>query len=642
MAVVLTVTHEGQTRTFRLDKEVITLGRSPECAIAVDDLALSRTHCQFERLGGALYVRDLNSRNGTRVRGEAVKRCRVEPGDVITVGTARVLFEGIEERDAVDRLAHRTIPFLGRLARRRERQRSAEEENRRLRQLLLITRQLVEELDPDRVLSRIIDTAVDLAAAERGFLVVFRGEDLSVEVARNFWRKDVGDPEFEISRNIAEQVRRERRGLIVEDASEDGRFREFLSVNALKLRSVLCVPLLFRGDVKGVLYLDNRFTRGSFREEDRDVLESFADLAAIALENSGRFAAELARQRNLEEEVERRGDEVLRMKRVLDAEQSKDRLRFSYEPLVAESPVMRTLLSQVDRVIPTDISVVLEGAAGTGKEKVARIIHANGPRSGGPFLALACAALPASLAEVELFGHGPGAYTGASGGRAGLLDAASGGTLYLQGIEDLDADTQAVLLRVLESGEYRRLGETALRRVDVRIIVCTRLSLRKLVDSGRFREDLYFRLAGVVLRLPPLDERPQDLPRMLEDVIRQEAPSLRLTPRARKALLLRPWPGNLVELQNEIRRLVTLGTQPVDVDDLGPVEPPVHQNLKDAVQDLEKRMIQRALRVHEGNLTRAAETLGLSRLGLRKKLERYAIPRGSGSAGGQGTDGGAA
>lgn len=241
-------------------------------------------------------------------------------------------------------------------------------------------------------------------------------------------------------------------------------------------------------------------------------------------------------------------------------------------------------------------------------------------------MALACAALPASLAEVELFGHARGAYTGAGESRGGILDAVDGGTLYLDNIDDLEPETQALFLRVLETGEYRRVGDNEARMADVRIIVGTRTPLHELVARGAFREDLYFRLKGVTLVVPSLAERPEDLPIVLERILKEEAPRLELTPRARKSLLRRPWPGNLLEMKNEIRRLAALGDT-VDVDDLGPVDPGADVPLKEAVGELERRMIVRALQVHDHNLTRAAEALGLSRLGLRKKLERYGIER---------------
>ena len=319
MSVVLTVSHAGQDRVFRFETEVITLGRAPECVIAINDAALSRTHCQFERLGNSLYVRDLNSRNGTLLGGKPVKRSRLEPGDVVQCGNATVVFDGVEHEAGDAGPGHSTMPIFSRTKGRKRALRNAEEENRKLRQLLLITRQIVEELDPDKVLSRIIDTAIDLVAAERGFLLVFGEEGFSVEVARSYWRKDVTDPEFEISRQVARRVREERRGIIVEDAGADERFQQFLSVHALQLRSILCVPLLLRGQVKGVLYLDNRFNRAAFREEDRDLLESFADLAAIALDNSGRFVAERARKDELQHEVQRGRDELVEVRRALAA-----------------------------------------------------------------------------------------------------------------------------------------------------------------------------------------------------------------------------------------------------------------------------------------------------------------------------------
>jgi transcriptional regulator with GAF, ATPase, and Fis domain len=541
------------------------------------------------------------------------------------VGNTRVVFEGLEEKPEKEGLGFKTMQLLFGRGRKAEGRRDLVEENQWLRQILQITRPLVAELDPDKVLQRIIDTAVDLASAERGFLVVFRGSDLSVEVARNFWRRDVTEPEIEISRSIAERVRAERMGLIVEDASDDERFKEFLSVHALKLRSVLCVPLLARGEVRGVLYLDNRFTRGSFREEDLDILESFADLAAIALANSGAFAAERRRKQELEEEVAKSREELLRARLTLSEKEVRTGLRYSYTAVVAESPAMKRLLAQVDRVIPTNLPVLLEGPSGTGKERIARLIHANGPRAGRQFVVLSCAALPSSLAEVELFGHGRGAYTGAGPSRGGLLEEASGGTLFLEGVDDLDPDSQALFLRVLETGEYRRVGETEPRRADARIICGSGRDLAGLVKAGLFREDLYFRLKGVHFSMPTLAERPEDLPLLLEEMLRTEAPGVRLTPRARKALLLRPWPGNLLELRNEIRRLVTLESEVVDLDDLAPVEPGTSTDLKTAVADLERRMILRSLKLYGGNLTRAAKALGLSRLGLRKKLARLGL-----------------
>jgi transcriptional regulator with GAF, ATPase, and Fis domain len=621
MAVVLRIHHGGASRTLRLQRELITLGRDPTNTIVIDDNALSRRHCQFEKLGSVLYVRDLQSSNGTRVDGEVVERARLEPGQAIEVGTARVVYAGMEPQASGIAGLKGLLKGSGRKRRRRD----LEEENHKLRELLAITRQLVGELDQDRVLGKIIDTAIDLAGAERGFVLLFREEGLSVEIARNYWRRDIADPEFEFSRNIAEEVRRQRRTLIVEDASDDERFSAFLSVSALELRSVLCVPLQLRSAVIGVLYLDNRFDRASFGEEDTELIESFASLAAIALDNSGRFTEALRRGRVLEEDVAHKHRALAEARERLQSQDDARRLRYSYDSLVVRSPAMHRLVELTDRVIPTELTVLIEGPSGTEKEHLARIIHERGPRRDRPFVAVACAALPASLAEVELFGHGRGAYTGAGEARGGILAQAEGGTLFLDGLEDLEWETQALFLRVLESGEYRRVGESAARRSDVRVIGASGEELARAVEAGSFREDLYFRMKTLRLVLPPLAARPEDLPEILERVLAEDAPGLVLSPQARKALLLHSWPGNLVELRGEIRRLGTLGGDAIDGRDLAIGEPLRGGSLREAVAALERRLIVDALERSGGNRTRAAAALGLSRLGLRKKMERLEI-----------------
>jgi transcriptional regulator with GAF, ATPase, and Fis domain len=523
----------------------------------------------------------------------------------------------------------RTIPLFRTRKAQDQVKRNAEEENQRLRQLLSLLRTVVEESEPDQLLSRMIDVAVELVLAERGFLMVFEGEDLSIEVARNYWRADISEPEYEVSRSIADRVRAERRGLMVEDAGQDPRMQEFLSVHALKLRSVLCVPLLTRGVVVGVLYLDNRYTRGSFCEADRELLESFADLAAITLQNCGHFEQSRRKVVVLSEEVAKRNEELKRVRMLLDAREQADSLRFSYGSLVAESAAMTQLLKEVDRLTRSAIPLIFEGQTGVGKEGLARLMHKNGQPGGAPFVAVACAALPANLAEVELFGHAVGAFTGASGSRGGILEEATGGTLYLDGIEDLDPLVQGIFLRVLESGEYRPVGSRIEKQAHVRFMSSTRIPVSNLLERGTVRSDLIYRLRGSVLRVPSLSERPEDMPRILASMIEREAPHLRLSPRARRALLVRPWPGNLLELRNEIRRLGTLGSASVDLEDLSSIESAPAANLKEAVADLEKRLIVKSLQASGGNLSQAARDLGLSRLGLRNKLERYGLQGGS-------------
>ena len=620
MALCLTVRHAGRCRSLRIERQLVTLGRSVGNSISIPDEALSRSHCQFEVQDGEVFVRDLNSRNGTWVRGRAATRRRLDRGEVVRIGHSEVVFEGLESAPSGPLAqAFKTLPLAP--AARATARRSLSEENRGLRQLLDITRQIVAELDEDRVLASIIDIAVDLSGAERGFVVLFSGDDLEVEVARSFWRADLDDPQDQVSRAIVRRVRDERCALIVEDAADDERFEPFYSVHALKLRSVFCLPLIFKDELVGVLYLDNRFAGGSFKLSESEVFETFADLAAIALHNSGRI-------REAEARIVSQGPGELRAGERETPEEAaatqKEGLRYGYEGLILHSPAMKEMIRCVDRVIPTDLPVLLEGEVGTGKESVARLLHDLGPRSRGPFLFLSCAALPPSLAEVELFGHGPGAYTGAGEGRDGLLAQAEGGTLYLSGIEDTDPEIQALLLRALESGEYRRVGETETQFLDIRVVASSLRPLSESVAEGRFREDLYYRLCGMRIPVPALAERPEDLPEMIQGLMASEAPGQVLTPGARKELLARRWPGNIIELRAEIRRLGALGSAVIDAEQLA-APPGETGDLKSAVAALESRMIAQALRRHQGNRTRAAADLGLSRPGLRKKIQRLKL-----------------
>ncbi|HMS15964.1 MAG TPA: sigma 54-interacting transcriptional regulator [Planctomycetota bacterium] len=629
MKFYLTVSLKGASRTFGLARTSVVLGRAAECELKVDDIAISRNHCRFERIGGDVFVEDLRSRNGTILGDRPIDRALLKRGDLVKAGNTIVRFDGCDGDRTLKSWALKTIPLFRMRRSRPDDRRDMAEENLRLRQLLSLFRTLVEESAPDALLERIIDLAVELVTAERGFLMVFEGDDLSIEVARNYWRADISEPEYEVSRSIADRVRNERAGLLVEDAGQDPRLQEFLSVHALKLRSVLCVPLLSGGSVVGVLYLDNRYTRGSFRESDLELLQSFADLAAITLKNCGRFEQTRQKVLVLSEEVQRRGEELLRMRQLLDAKVSAQTLRHSYGGLVAESEAMRKLLREVDRLTDTKIPLMLEGPTGVGKESLARLIHRNGMQAGAPFVAIACAALPASLAEVELFGHAEGAFTGASSARGGILAEADGGTLYLDGIEDLDPDVQGIFLRFLETGLYRPVGDFRERAADIRTVASTRLPVSVLMERGIVRSDLIFRLRGALLSVPSLAERPEDLRQLLAQLIEREAPHLRLSPRARRALLGRPWPGNLLELRNEVRRLGTLGQSPIDIGDLSVGEGPEPRSLKEAVTDLERRLIVAALWSSEGNLSQAARKLGLSRLGLRNKLQRYGLQSSS-------------
>ncbi|HXE58146.1 MAG TPA: sigma-54 dependent transcriptional regulator [Gemmatimonadales bacterium] len=311
--------------------------------------------------------------------------------------------------------------------------------------------------------------------------------------------------------------------------------------------------------------------------------------------------------------------------------------------VVAESKAMRDALELASKVAAHDTTVLITGESGTGKEVLARAIHRMSPRSERSFVAINCAAIPEQLLESELFGYLKGAFTGALTDRPGLFEEASGGTLFLDEIGDLSPGLQAKLLRVLEDGEIRRLGERQSRHVDVRILAATAKPLEQAVTDGSFREDLYYRLNVVRLHLPPLRERPEDIPAFVTHFAQRVAQRLgrpvSITPKALALLASYHWPGNVRELQNAVERAAVLSADGrLDFTDLQPITLNGHGAnggspaagsagfaLKPQVEAVEREAIVRALAASGGNRREAAALLGVSLRTLFYKLRRYRL-----------------
>jgi two-component system, NtrC family, response regulator AtoC len=311
--------------------------------------------------------------------------------------------------------------------------------------------------------------------------------------------------------------------------------------------------------------------------------------------------------------------------------------------LIGDSPAMRGLLARVERLAPRDVTVLVRGETGTGKELVATLLHALGPRARGPLVRFNCAAIPGELADAELFGHAKGAFTGATEARAGYFARAHGGTLVLDEIGELPLGIQAKLLRAVQEGEIQAVGGGAIKKVDVRILACTHRDLREEARAGRFREDLYFRLAVVELEVPALRERREDIPALARAFAARFGArwgiDVRLSDELVAELARRPWPGNVRELENTIARLVAesdggeleVGVLP-SLSTRGPDAPVVPADPADAalpfrerVAAFERALITEALAAAGGNRAEAARRLGLSRVTLLDRMKRLGI-----------------
>jgi transcriptional regulator with GAF, ATPase, and Fis domain len=532
-----------------------------------------------------------------------------------------------------------------------ERVRAVEE---RFYRLLEIYRQINSELDPDRLLGLVMDTAVELTGAERGFLLLGNdAEDLRVEVARNL------DPVGQVSsysRSIAERVFSSGQPVVTISARNDPRFREYLSVHQLQLESVLCIPIHARGRVAGVLYMESRFQTGRFSPADQRLLMAFGDQVAIALTNARLMAENLRKtgeleraKREIEALAEERGhllrkrtEELEEVQRDLAEARQRLEARSSLFGMVGRSPAMLRLFELMERVAATDVPILVEGESGTGKEMVARGIHNRSERRKGRLVSVNCAAIPESLLESELFGHERGAFTGADRDRKGLFAAAHGGTLFLDEIGDMPTRMQVDLLRALQEKTIRPVGAQEDIRVDVRVIAASNKPLPQLVQRGSFREDLYYRLNVVTLRLPPLRERPEDIPLLVDHFLTLIAAQMKVdkkkvTRAALRRLVEYPWPGNVRQLEHALLNASVLADRDfLDESDFTletpnraappevPAAPPPPRSEEDRQARERQRMLE-ALESCNWNKSRAAELMGMPRRTFYRRLRLYSI-----------------
>jgi transcriptional regulator with GAF, ATPase, and Fis domain len=515
--------------------------------------------------------------------------------------------------------------------------------------LLEINKRINSEHDIEALLDLIMDSVVELCDAERGFLILEEGGKFAVQTARNINREEIQSPEFSISHSIVQQTMQSGVPLILTNAQEDERFRQQQSVMTLNLRSVLCIPFKVRDRVLGALYLDNRLQKGLFSQRDLSILESFGDQAAIAIENArllrdNRVKAEEIEglNRQLAAKLERTAAELATARETLEHDRREFGLKYEYPNIIGWDGGLQTVIRLLDRVVDSDAPCLVQGESGTGKELIAKAIHFNGPRKTQNFVSENCAAISETLLESELFGYEKGAFTGADRPKKGLFEFAHRGTLFLDEISEMSLGMQAKLLRVLQEGEIRRVGGVEKNKVDVRILSATNRNLKALAEEGRFREDLYSRISTIFLPIPPVRERRQDIPLLVDHFLRKICRDRGIDPKeidreVLNALLDYDWPGNVRELENEIVRLVTLSDRRITLADLSPrirgdddpsrLAAPDRgaRTLHETLEDFEKKILLRELGKYHWNNSRTAKELGLSRVALHKKIAKYGI-----------------
>ncbi len=466
--------------------------------------------------------------------------------------------------------------------------------------------------DPERLLETILESAMEAVGAERGFVIMVGAAglpDLQVKSHRNFKEDELGELE-RISRSAVTEVIKTGEPLLLYEAQKDDRFGTSESVVVEQIQSIACVPLTMKSRRIGAIYLDSISHRGNFTRESLPLLTAIANQSAIAIDNARLYQSIREENRQLREEIQR---------------------LHGFEEIIGRSRPMRDVFDTMSRVIDSDASVLIEGESGTGKELVARAIHYNGARKAGPFVAVFCGSLPDELLESELFGHKKGSFTGAVSDKKGLFEVANHGTVFLDEVGDLSPRMQTSLLRVLQEGEIRRVGDTDMRRVDVRIISATNKSLEDLTRSGDFREDLFYRLNTIDITIPPLRRRGSDVELLANHFLDTLAVKSRAHIRgfddsAVQAMRAYSWPGNVRELENIIERAVVLCRGDVITAEdlrLRPVEERDPFEAGNTLRDVERIVTLRTLEELDGNISETARTLGVSRRWLHYKLKEW-------------------
>jgi Nif-specific regulatory protein len=493
--------------------------------------------------------------------------------------------------------------------------------------LLAVSTSINSTLNMEQLLEKIVDAVVAITGCKNGYLMLAEKEGkLSVALARSREGKAMPHKDFDASLSVIEKAASTGAPQLVSDAQEEEDLRDKKSIVDLRIRTVISIPLSFEGRLVGVIYADSDTISESFSRSDLPILNAFGAQAAVAIEN--------ARSRGELEKIK----SSLEKQNVSLRQQLSE--KYEFPGIIGRSAAMQSVFEVVTKVAPLSTTVLMQGETGTGKDVIAKAIHYNSNRKGRAMVSVNCGALPKEILESELFGYKKGSFTGAEGDRAGLFEAADKSTLFLDEIGEMPTDLQVKLLRALQDGEVRRVGDDRPISVDVRVIAATNRELVKAVEEGRFRKDLYYRLNVVPIFLPALRERQEDilpladffLDKFSKQMDRQKPV---LTRSAKEMLLTHGWTGNVRELENAMERALALteGKDTIDVDQFEHLvdkrslsaAPDKEAPLRAMQQLWEKQFLRKMLVRNSWNVSRTAVVLKISRQQLHNKIKKHSL-----------------
>jgi len=576
------------SRRVAVRKVLTTIGRSGGNDIVLDDPMVASTHAQLMRKGKLHTVSLVDRSAELYVNG---RRCRVAElghGDQLLLGAWKLIFDQGE-------LTEEIVPTGDELP------------LDVLERLVGLSSDMMRDTAPSQLFTSLLKGLVDLTKAEKGFVIVLQDGERHLAASHNVdnERLDI----TKVSDSIVNQVVEHLQPVIVSDAMSDARFGRAKSVVDLKLSSVMCVPLIYRKDLLGVIYLGNDSVTDLFGERDLAMLKIYAAQASLIVYH----ALQLNQLR-------------------LDNKNLRSQLQSSSQgEMIGTCAPMKTMFRVLRRVAPTDLSVLVLGETGTGKELVAREVHKLSGRRNEPFIAINCGAIPENLLESELFGHRKGSFTGAVTDKVGKVEAATGGTLFLDEIGEMPMNLQVKLLRVLQERVIERVGDLKPRSVDIRVVAATNKDLTELIRSGEFREDLFYRLNEITVQLPPLRDRGEDIDVLAQYFLNQfreqyGTKTRGYTNQALKALKNHFWPGNVRELENRVKKAVIMSDRALlNPDDLGLDKDTKRaiQPLADAQEQFKVDYIRKVLDLNNWNKAQTARDLGIDARTVFRYIEKF-------------------
>jgi transcriptional regulator with GAF, ATPase, and Fis domain len=587
----LRVLGEGApTEVFHLYKKVTSVGRSGECDIVIGDPDVAPSHCHIHFDGRIFHLAPIQRENKVFVNGKRRKKWDLNHQDKIRIGSTDLVFSLYDE-PVVDAEAAKTAleitPY---------------------RRLFEFSSKLLDKYNLDELLEELMDAVISVTNADKGFLILLENNELRVKVARNVKSENIDDAVSQLSDSIIAKVVKSKKPLIISDALNHEEFSGALSVINLKLCSVMCAPLMDKESLIGLLYVGNDNVVELFEEQTLEVLTIFGAQASLIVKNA-----------------------LLINELQLDRQNLRDRLdAMRFGRIIGSCEAMLEVFKKVEKVATTDISVLITGETGTGKELIASEMHQRSVRAKGPFVSINCGAIPENLLESELFGHVKGAFTGAVSNKRGKFHAADGGTLFLDEIGELPVALQVKLLRALQEKSVMRVGDTRPEPVDIRVLAATNKELEREIKQGNFREDLYYRLNVVNVHLPPLRDRGEDIMVIAKYLLSKYGEEFNtkvrgFSPNAVIAIKKYNWPGNIRQLENHIKKAVVLGDKallsPEDLD-LTPDQLPPILPLAQAKEEFQRTYINEVLARNNGNRTKTARDLGVDPRTIFRHLER--------------------